>query len=128
MSQWERIHTANAGDTGLIPDPRRSHMPPSKSPCGQLQRQSLCSRTWGLHSLSPHAATPEVPAPKSPCSAKCSPAGRSPHTAKTCSPRVQELQKAHAATRTSTANTNTYISNYLKIKIHIAIQNAMHLF
>ena len=29
---------------------------------------------------------------------------------------------------TYTANTNTYISNYLKIKIHIAIQNAMHLF
>ena len=59
---------ANAGDTGLIPDPRRSHMPGSnKAHVPQLLR--LCSRAREPQLLSSCAVTTEACAPQSLCSA-----------------------------------------------------------
>ena len=54
---------ANAGDTGLIPDPGRSHMPWSNWALVP-QRLSLCSRAWGLQLLCSCAAIPKAHTPK----------------------------------------------------------------
>ena len=53
---------ANAGDTGLIRGPGRSHMVQS-SWARVLQLSSLCSRAQGSKLVSPHAAAAESQAP-----------------------------------------------------------------
>ena len=53
---------ANAGDTGSIPGPGRSHMPRSNSACVP-QLLSLCSRARKPQLLSPCATTTEAHAP-----------------------------------------------------------------
>ena len=53
---------ANAGDTGLIPDPGRFHMP--RSYYAHAPRSlSLCSRDQNPQLLSPRAATTEAQVP-----------------------------------------------------------------
>ena len=59
---------ANAGDTYLIPDPRRFH-PPRSSYARAPQPLSLCSRAQELQLLSSPTATAEACKPLSPCSA-----------------------------------------------------------
>ena len=59
---------ASAGDLGLIPNLRRSHILQSiKVHAPQLL--SPCSRAWKPQLLSPCAASPEVCVPQSLCSA-----------------------------------------------------------
>ena len=50
---------ANAGDMGLIPDLRKSHMLRSNLACAP-QLLSLCSRVQEPHLLSPQATTTEA--------------------------------------------------------------------
>ena len=52
----------DAGDTGSIPDPGRSHLPCSNEACAP-QLLSLCSRTLELQLLSPHATATASPRP-----------------------------------------------------------------
>ena len=54
---------ANAGDTGLIPGPGRSHMPQSNE-ARAPQLLSLCSRGDEPQLLSPCATTTEARAPR----------------------------------------------------------------
>ena len=53
---------ANAGDTGSIPGPGRSHIPRSYKACVP-QLLSLCSRSGEPQLLSPHATVTEALAP-----------------------------------------------------------------
>ena len=53
----------NAGDVGLIPDLRKSHMPQSNS-AHEPQLLSLCSKAWEPQLLSPRATTTETQAPR----------------------------------------------------------------
>ena len=52
----------DAGDTGLIRDLGRSHMPRSNKACTK-QLLSLCSKAWELQLLSPCTITMEARAP-----------------------------------------------------------------
>ena len=70
----------NAGNTGSIPGPGRSHMQHSKQP----RRHSSCgakpgsSRAWEFQLLSPRAAATEACVPDSLCSATRSPRNEKP--------------------------------------------------
>ena len=52
---------ANAGDTGLIPDPGRSHTPRSNK--ARPPQLNLCFSSWELQVLSPYSTTAEAQAP-----------------------------------------------------------------
>ena len=80
---------ANAGDTGSIPGPGRSHIPGSKARAPQLL--SLHSRAHEPQLLSPCAATREA-------TATC--------TATKSSPRSPQLEKAHVQQQRPNADKN----------------------
>ena len=78
---------ANAGDTGLIPGPGRSHVPWSNQ--AQVpQLLSLCSRAQEPRLLSPRVTTTEAHMPYSPCCAtREATSMSSPSTASTEEPK-----------------------------------------
>ena len=85
---------ANAGDTGLLPGPGRSHMPRSN----WARVPQLLSLRSGAHDpqlLSPCATTTEARTPWSPRSATGEATTmRSPRTAAKSNPRSPQLEKA----------------------------------
>ena len=80
---------ANAGDTGLIPGPRRFHMPWSNY-THVPQLLSLCPRVWALELLKP--AGPRA------CATGEAITMRSPRTARNSNPHLLQLEKACAKT------------------------------
>ena len=78
---------ANPGDTGSIPDPRRSHVALEQLSLCVPQLVSLCRRAWGPQFLSPCAPTAEAYLPYSLC-----PATREASTVR--SPRSPQLEKS----------------------------------
>ena len=78
---------ANPGDTGSIPDPRRSHVALEQLNLCVPQLVSLCRRAWGPQFLSPCAPTAEAYLPYSLC-----PATREASTVR--SPRSPQLEKS----------------------------------
>ena len=90
---------ANAGDTGSIPGPGRSHTPRSNE-ARAPQLLSLPSRAWEPQLLSPRVTTTEVHAPRARAPQQREATSmRSPRTATKSSPRSPQLEKAHTQQR-----------------------------